>query len=106
MLNVSISFTLLISDSLLSFLMKFAFVADATTLSFDGSQHMKIDLVKDRSTQSEDIVLRFKTNRPNGIILTTSTEKSSDKLQLAIDTGRITLSINVGDGRKVMNSTV
>ncbi|KAG1696117.1 Neurexin-3 [Nymphon striatum] len=76
----------------------------ATTLSFDGSQHMKIELPKDSKTQAEDITLRLKSNRPNGILLTTYTDKSADRLQLSMDTGRITLSINVGDGYKMLVS--
>ncbi|CAM1325515.1 NRXN2 (predicted) [Pycnogonum litorale] len=76
----------------------------ATTLSFDGSQFMMLKLPEPSSTQSEDVILRFRTNRPNSLLLAMSAERSNDRLQMMINTGRITLAIDVEDGHKVLQA--
>ncbi|KAJ9589944.1 hypothetical protein L9F63_016928, partial [Diploptera punctata] len=64
---------------------------DATTLTFNGSQHMLITMPDEFRTQTEDVTLRFRTTRPLGLLLTTSTEQSADRLELAVAGGRVRL---------------
>nr|CAD7588019.1 unnamed protein product [Timema genevievae] len=75
---------------------------DATTLTFNGSQHMLISVPEESRTQTEDVTLRFRTTRPLGLLLTTSTEQSADRLELAVAGGRVRLTIRLGDKEKVL----
>ncbi|XP_068083571.1 neurexin 1 [Anabrus simplex] len=77
---------------------------DATTLTFNGSQHMLITMPDDSRTQTEDVTLRFQTTRPLGLLLTTSTEQSVDRLELALTGGRVRLTIRLGDRDKVLTA--
>nr|CAD7425077.1 unnamed protein product [Timema monikensis] len=84
-------------------------VPDATTLTFNGSQHMLISVPEESRTQTEDVTLRFRTTRPLGLLLTTSTEQSADRLELAVAGGRVRLTIRLGDkekGCKLRHTTV
>ncbi|GFT00424.1 neurexin-3b, partial [Nephila pilipes] len=73
---------------------------DATTLSFDGTQYMKITIMEG-PTQAEDIRLRLKTTRPSGLLFATSSEKSTTAMSAALEAGRFKLVLNLGDGNKV-----
>ncbi|XP_046687748.1 neurexin-3-like isoform X2 [Homalodisca vitripennis] len=77
---------------------------EATTLSFNGSQHMVVILPQELRSQTEDVTLRFRTTRPLGLLLVTSADQSADKLQLTISAGRIKLTIRIGDKEKTMLS--
>jgi leucine-rich repeat transmembrane neuronal protein 1/2 len=52
-------------------------------------------------TQTEDVILRFRTTRPLGLLLVTNTEQSADKLELALMGGRVRLMARMGDREKV-----
>lgn len=76
-------------------------VTDATTLSFDGSQFVRIGLAEG-PTQAEDIRLRVKTARPSGLLFATSASTSTTSLSAALEAGRFKLVLNLGDGNKVI----
>jgi hypothetical protein len=76
-------------------------VTDSTTLTFNGSQHMQITMADEFRTQTEDVALRFRTTRPLGLLLTTNTEQSADRLELALMGGRVRLLARLGDREKV-----
>ncbi|XP_076318595.1 neurexin 1-like [Tachypleus tridentatus] len=76
---------------------------DATTLSFDGEQYMKIQIPEISRTQAEDVRLRFRTTRPNGLLLATTLEKSVSHLVVALESGSIKVILNLGDGNKVLH---
>ena len=76
------------------------FVA-ATTLRFDGTQYMKILLPEESSTTVEDISLRFKSRRPNGLLFATMSSKSNDRLELMLEGARIRFDVNLGSGSRV-----
>ncbi|XP_076366546.1 neurexin 1-like [Tachypleus tridentatus] len=76
---------------------------DATTLSFDGEQYMKIQIPEISRTQAEDIRLRFRTTRPSGLLLATTLEKSANHLVVALESGRIKVILNLGDGNKLLH---
>lgn len=53
-------------------------------------------------TQVEELVIRFKTPRPVGLILLTSADSNSpDRLEIALVAGRIRASVRLGDREKV-----
>lgn len=75
---------------------------DATTLSFDGEQYVRVTMTEVSRTQAEDISIRFHTNRPSGLILLTKSNRTSDRLELAVEGGRTRFTLNLGDGEKVL----
>jgi hypothetical protein len=62
---------------------------------------MLITMPDEFRTQTEDVTLRFRTTRPLGLLLTTNTEQSADRLELALMGGRVRLLARLGDREKV-----
>jgi hypothetical protein len=62
---------------------------------------MLITMPDEFHTQAEDVTLRFRTTRPLGLLLTTNTEQSADRLELALMGGRVRLVARLGDREKV-----
>lgn len=55
-------------------------------------------------TQTEELVIRFKTPRHAGLILLTSADSNSpDRLEIALVAGRIRANVRLGDREKVGN---
>ncbi|GAB0092873.1 neurexin-1 [Sergentomyia squamirostris] len=76
---------------------------ESATLAFNGSQHMTIwpRGTQGTRTQTEELILRFKTARPVGLLLVTSAESNSpDRLELALVAGRVRASVRLGDREK------
>ncbi|KAH1007305.1 hypothetical protein HUJ04_004560, partial [Dendroctonus ponderosae] len=68
---------------------------EAATLSFNGSAHMTVRMDKEMVTQTEDIILRFRTSKPLGLLLISSTVETGDRIELAVAAGRIRLALRV-----------
>ena len=62
---------------------------------------MVVTMPEERKTQTEDVSLRFRTTRPLGLLLTTSTDQSADRLQFSVAGGRVRFVIRIGDKEKV-----
>lgn len=78
---------------------------ESTTLAFNGTQHMTIWLggAQGSRTQTEELVLRFKTARAAGLLLLTSAESESpDRLEISLVAGRVRASVRLGDREKVI----
>ncbi|SPP88123.1 neurexin-1 isoform X3 [Drosophila guanche] len=76
---------------------------ELATVAFNGSQHMTIWLGNGQGTktQTEELVIRFKTSRPAGLLLLTSAESNSpDRLEIALVAGRIRASVRLSDREK------
>ncbi|XP_037025622.1 neurexin-1-like, partial [Bradysia coprophila] len=76
---------------------------ESTTLAFNGTQHMTIWLggAQGSRTQTEELVLRFKTARAAGLLLLTSAESESpDRLEISLVAGRVRASVRLGDREK------
>ncbi|KAL9901022.1 neurexin 1 isoform 4-T10 [Glossina fuscipes fuscipes] len=76
---------------------------ESATLAFNGSQHMTVWLGNGQGakTQTEELLLRFKTSRPAGLLLMTSAESNSpDRLEIALVAGRIRASVRLSDREK------
>lgn len=56
---------------------------------------------EDSKTQAEEISLRFKTTKPKGLLLATSLENSSARLQLSLEKGIAKLKIHIGGRERV-----
>ncbi|OTF69070.1 neurexin-1b-alpha-like protein [Euroglyphus maynei] len=71
---------------------------NAATVSFNGEQYMTILLPEETQTQAESLSLRFKTNKPNGLLFTTSHSYLEDHfMTLSLESGSIRLDFNYGD---------
>ncbi|KYN22145.1 Neurexin-1-alpha [Trachymyrmex cornetzi] len=77
---------------------------DASTLHLNGTQQMTALMPEDSRTQAEEIVVRFKTTRPRGLLLATSFENSADRLQIYLDEGKAHMLIHVGDREKLLTT--
>ncbi|XP_051160690.1 neurexin-1 [Leptopilina boulardi] len=75
---------------------------DASTLHLNGSQHLTALMPEDSKTQAEEIVLRFKTIRPRGLLLATSLENSSDRLQIYLADGNAKAQIRIDKTEKTL----
>ncbi|XP_025837261.1 neurexin-3-like [Agrilus planipennis] len=51
-------------------------------------------------TQTEEIVLRFRTKKPLGLLLITSTAETGDRVELAVAAGRIRMALRMGVRKK------
>ncbi|XP_049286072.1 neurexin-1 [Anopheles funestus] len=76
---------------------------ESATLAFNGSQHMAVWIggTQGSRTQTEELVIRFKTSRPAGLLLLTSAESSSsDRLEIGLVAGRVRANVRLGDREK------
>lgn len=76
--------------------------SDASTLNFDGGQYMKVVFPEESVTEVEEISLQFQTERESGLLLVTSSQKSSDMLLLYLDRGKLKLEISINNKREQM----
>lgn len=79
---------------------------ESATLAFNGSQHLTIWTGGNQGirTQTEELVLRFKTSRPTGLLLLTSADTNSpDRLEIALVAGRVRANVRLGDREKVIS---
>ena len=73
----------------------------ATVVSFDGNQHVRIELPEESRTEAEDITLRFQSPNPNGLLFATTSTNAADHMELMLDNGQLRLDIELGSGVKV-----
>lgn len=65
---------------------------------------MNILLPEESHTQAELIQLRFRTTRPNGLLMSTvSNDKSMSHLTVSLESSRAKVSINFGEGIRVVH---
>ncbi|XP_049784610.1 neurexin-1 isoform X4 [Schistocerca cancellata] len=76
---------------------------EATTLTFNGSQHVTLTAAGEEwRWQTEEVSLRFQTARPLGLLLATAADSSHDRLELSLLAGRLRLALRVADREKVV----
>ncbi|XP_053703292.1 neurexin-2-like isoform X2 [Synchiropus splendidus] len=68
---------------------------DATTVSYDGSMYLKVQLPRTFHTEAEDVSLRFMSQRAFGLLMATTSQQSADTLRLELDGGRVKLTVNL-----------
>uniref|UniRef100_A0A0C9QZT5 NRX3A_1 protein n=4 Tax=Fopius arisanus TaxID=64838 RepID=A0A0C9QZT5_9HYME len=77
---------------------------DASILHLNGSQQLTALMPEDSRTQAEEISMRFKTTKPKGLLLATSFENSSDRLQISLEQGVARVRVHIGGREKVLYS--
>ena len=75
--------------------------AEATILSYDGSKFMKVQLPVVMHTEAEDVSLRFRSQRAYGILIATTSRDSTDTLRLELESGRVRLTVNLGNASDI-----
>ncbi|KAJ8674025.1 hypothetical protein QAD02_005287, partial [Eretmocerus hayati] len=73
---------------------------DASVLYLNGSQQMTALMPEDSKTQAEELVIRFKSNKPRGMLVATSLENSVDRLQLSLENGSAKALIHIDHHEK------
>nr|XP_046223402.1 neurexin-3a-like isoform X2 [Oncorhynchus gorbuscha] len=68
---------------------------EASILSYDGSMYMKVVMPQVMHTEAEDVSLRFMSQRAYGLLMATTSRDSADTLRLALDGGRVKLTVNL-----------
>lgn len=74
---------------------------EATILSYDGSKFMKVQLPVVMHTEAEDVSLRFRSQRAYGILIATTSRDSADTLRLELESGRVRLTVNLGNASDI-----
>ena len=69
--------------------------AVATTLAFDGSQHVFVTLPVETRTEVEDTSVRFRTNQSHALLFVTSAKTSDDRLSATLDAGRVRIDLRI-----------
>ncbi|CAG9789178.1 unnamed protein product [Diatraea saccharalis] len=72
---------------------------ESATIHLNGSQHLTASLGPEHVTQTEELMLRFRTNKA-GLLLRTASEHSADRIELAVAAGRVRASVRLGDREK------
>ncbi|XP_044728406.1 neurexin-1 isoform X1 [Chrysoperla carnea] len=75
---------------------------EAATLHFNGSSYFVVRLPNETRTQTEEVVLRFRTARPLAFLMTTSSEVSGDRVELSVAASRIRLAVRLGGRDKTV----
>ncbi|GLV43351.1 Neurexin 1 [Carabus blaptoides fortunei] len=75
---------------------------EAPTLNFNGTQHVEIIMDSETQTQTEDLILRFRTAKALGLLMTTNSEESADRIELSVAAGRVRLAVRLGDRDKIL----
>lgn len=58
---------------------------------------MKVQLPVVMHTEAEDVSLRFRSQRAYGILIATTSRNSADTLRLELESGRVRLTVNLGN---------
>ncbi|XP_046401405.1 neurexin-1 isoform X2 [Ischnura elegans] len=87
---------------------------EAMLLSFNGSQHVTVwPWPEERQSQAEEVALRFRTSRPLGLLVLSSSgpppSKQSllslgDRIEVALAGGRIRLTVRLGKSEKTLQA--
>ena len=79
--------------------------SDAATLNFNGSQGLYVTKPQEQLSQAEDLVFRFLTSRPSGLLMRTWASPDSaaggDSIEVALISGQLRVSVRIGDKLKV-----
>ncbi|CDQ85629.1 unnamed protein product [Oncorhynchus mykiss] len=51
-------------------------------------------------TEAEDVSLRFRSQRAYGVLMATTSRDSADTLRLELETGRVRLTVNLGNATR------
>ena len=60
------------------------FFLAASTIHFDGSQHLTLNDLGNSRSEAEDLTVRFRTTQKNAFLLATRHDASADKLEMVL----------------------
>lgn len=66
---------------------------------------MKIQLPVVMHTEAEDVSLRFRSQRAYGVLMATTSRESADTLRLELETGRVRLTVNLGNAAQTLSGS-
>lgn len=75
-------------------------------VSYDGSMYLKVVLPRTLHTEAEDVSLRFMSQRAYGLLMATTSQQSADTLRLELDGGRVKLTVNLGNAKADIASSL
>ncbi|KAL4710241.1 hypothetical protein ACJJTC_005414, partial [Scirpophaga incertulas] len=70
--------------------------SESPIIYLNGSQHLSASLGPEHVTQTEEFMLRFRTTKP-GLLLRTTSETSSDRIELTVAAGRVRAHVRLGE---------
>ena len=73
-------------------------------VSYDGSMYLKVVLPRTLHTEAEDVSLRFMSQRAFGMLMATTSQQSADTLRLELESGRVRLTVNLGNASDIRRS--
>ena len=82
----------------------FFHTTDAKLVVFDGTDLVRVKIIPVLTTHVNDISLRFKTPKPDGLLFQTANEYTNDFLKVALEAGRGKLLTNLGGRTEVKYS--
>lgn len=79
------------------------FSAVSPVMYFNGTQNMLVKMPPNTKHQVEDVVIRFRTIRPVGLLFAT-THKAGDTVEIGVFGGKIRLMVKINNREKVTSS--
>lgn len=73
----------------------------APYLGFTGNEHLRINIQPTRRTHTNDISLRFRTPKGDGLLFGVSSKSSDAYLNVFLENGQIKLETNLGGNVRV-----
>lgn len=74
---------------------------ESLILSFNGDQYFKLALPHESVTQAEDLYIRFRSMKSSGLLLAATSQTLVNFLVISLDSGRLKVALNLGEGSKV-----
>ena len=68
----------------------------APVVTFDGTEYVQVELSPTMITHVDDICLRFRTHKAEGLLFSTSNPINTDYLRVLIEDGRVKVITNLG----------
>lgn len=85
------------------FLIFLIIVTVSPIMYFNGTQNILIKMPPNTKYQVEDVLIRFKTMKPVGLLFAT-THKEGDTVEIGIFGGKIRLMVKISNREKVSNA--
>ena len=70
-------------------------ITAAATLRFQGNNSMSLKYDQSVEHEADDLIFRFRSVEQNGLLMSSRHDRSSDRLEVTLDAGRIKIFIHV-----------
>ena len=68
----------------------------ASTLKFFGNNSMSLRYETSVKNEADDVIIRVRSMEQNALLMSTRHDRSSDRLELTLDAGRVKIFLQVG----------